>query len=66
MEIVLATHHLGLGGSESYLVTVAEQLQRLGHRVRLRAAQLGAGTAPARERGLRVEGRRRTSQSATP
>ena len=33
MEIVVSTYHLGLGGTESYTLTVAEQLQRLGHDV---------------------------------
>lgn len=52
MRLVLANNHLGIGGSESYLFTVAEQLERLGHEVSLYAAELGAGAEIARERGL--------------
>ena len=54
MKFVLATNHLGLGGSETYLITVAEQLDRLGHEVVLHAHEPGAGLAPALERGLSV------------
>jgi acetyltransferase-like isoleucine patch superfamily enzyme len=46
MEIVLATNGLvGIGGSETYLFSVAEHLQRLGHDVPVHAAGawLGAG-----------------------
>lgn len=52
MRLLLATNHLGLGGSESYLFTVAEQLQRLGHGTDLYAVERGAGSAVARERGI--------------
>lgn len=52
MKLILATNHLGLGGSESYLLTVAEQLDRLGHEVVLYAAETGPGAEVARERGL--------------
>lgn len=52
MNLVLGTNHLGLGGSESYLLTVAEQLDRLGHGVVLYAPEQGPGVALARERGL--------------
>lgn len=52
MKLILATNHLGLGGSESYLLTVAEQLDRLGHEVVLYAAETGAGAEVASERGL--------------
>ena len=45
MEIVIGTYHLGLGGSESYTLTVAEQLQRLGRDVTIFGVQHGpAGT----------------------
>lgn len=54
MNLVLATNHLGLGGSESYLITVAEQLDRLGHRVVLYSPEGGEAVAVARERGLAV------------
>ncbi|HEU5252377.1 MAG TPA: hypothetical protein VFU16_03500 [Solirubrobacterales bacterium] len=52
MRLLLATNHLGLGGSESYLFTVAEQLQRLGHGTELYAVERGAGVAAAQERGI--------------
>jgi len=52
LRLLLATNHLGLGGSESYLFTVAEQMQRLGHEVVLFAAERGGGVAVAHERGL--------------
>jgi len=55
VEIVFSTHHLAsLGGSETYLVTVAEQLERLGHAVTIHALELGEMADIARERGLRV------------
>jgi hypothetical protein len=52
VRLILANNHLGLGGSESYLLTVAEQLDRLGHEVGIYAAELGQGAEVARERGL--------------
>lgn len=52
MRLLLATNHLGLGGSESYLLTVAEQFQRLGHEVALFTAEEAAGAAVARDRGV--------------
>ena len=55
MEIVLATSGLvGIGGSETYLLTVAEQLQRLGHEVTVHADEGGAMSEYMRSRGLRV------------
>jgi hypothetical protein len=54
MRLVLATNHLGLGGSESYLLTVAEQLDRLGHEVTIFTPEPGGGVAVALERGLSV------------
>lgn len=56
MKLLLATNHLGLGGSESYLLTVAEQFDRLGHKVTIYAAEPGPGVAMAEERGLPVVG----------
>lgn len=56
MKLILATNHLGLGGSESYLLTVAEQLDRLGHEVVIYAAERGLGVEVALERGLTVIG----------
>ncbi|HWJ42790.1 MAG TPA: hypothetical protein VNR67_05090 [Solirubrobacterales bacterium] len=52
MRLILATNHLGLGGSESYLLTVAEQLERLGHEATVYGADPGPGTAVAEERGI--------------
>ncbi len=54
MRLVLATNHLGLGGSESYLLTVAEELDRLGHQVVIYTCEAGAGAAVARGRGIEV------------
>ena len=61
MRLVLATNHLGLGGSESYLLTVAEQLQRLGHDVHLFSLEVGRGAEVARERGIEL-----VSEAALP
>ncbi len=55
MRIVFATEHLaGLGGSETYLLTVAEQLERMGHEVVVWAIEQGRSSEIARERGLVV------------
>jgi hypothetical protein len=54
VNLVLATNQLTLGGSESYLITVAEQLDRLGHGVFLYSPEGGEAVAVARERGLAV------------
>ncbi len=54
MRLLLATNHLGLGGSESYLLTVAEQFDRLGHEATIFAPGLGNGVQAAIERGLTV------------
>jgi hypothetical protein len=55
MRVVLAMEHLTLGGIETYAVTVAEQLERLGHQATIHAADT---RAEARElvasRGLRL------------
>ncbi|HEU5142529.1 MAG TPA: hypothetical protein VFU04_05165 [Solirubrobacterales bacterium] len=56
MRLLLANNHLGLGGSESYLLTVAEQLDRLGHEVSIYAAERGLGTEVALDRGLGLIG----------
>jgi hypothetical protein len=52
VRLLLATNQLGLGGSESYLLTVAEHLQRLGHDVVVYAAERGRGFEVAAERGI--------------
>ncbi len=54
MDLVLGTHALSLGGSETYLITLAEQLQRLGHRVAVVAVSLEQGAVVARRRGVEV------------
>ncbi len=55
MELVLGTHHLvTFGGGETYLLTVAEQLQRLGHEVTLYALEQGDMAQRGRDRGMRV------------
>ena len=55
MVLLLSTHHFSsLGGTETYLVTVAEQLERLGHEVTIHAVELGEMADVARSRGLRV------------
>jgi hypothetical protein len=52
MRLLLANNQLGLGGSESYLLTVGEQLDRLGHEVFIYAVERGAGAEVVLERGL--------------
>lgn len=54
MRLLLATNHLGLGGSESYLLTVAEQLDRLGHDVVLYTPEPDRGVDVASERAIAV------------
>ncbi len=54
MKLLLATNQLGLGGSESYLLTVAEYLDRFGHEVTIYTPEGGEGQAVARERNLGV------------
>ncbi len=54
MRIVAAAYSLaGAGGSETYLVTVADYLQRLGHDVWLYAPELGRSSDAAGALGLR-------------
>jgi hypothetical protein len=58
MEIVLATHKLSdPGGAQTYALTLAEQLARLGHSVTLYAREVGAVADMATERALRVTAR---------
>jgi hypothetical protein len=54
VRLLLATNHLGLGGSESYLLTVAEQLERLGHETVIFTLEQGAGAEVALGRNLTV------------
>lgn len=57
MRVLCSTAGLvGHGGSESYLVTVGDHLQRLGHDVWLHALELGPAAEDARRLGLRVTG----------
>lgn len=55
MELIVATHQLAApGGPQTYALTVAEHLARLGHSVTLYAREIGAMAALARERCLDV------------
>lgn len=54
MKLLLATNHLGLGGSESYLLTVAEQLDRLGHEAVIYTPEPEGGVEAANDRGIAV------------
>jgi hypothetical protein len=55
VEIVLSALNLGPpGGVQSYLLTVAPHLERLGHQVTLFSPELGTMAEVARSRGLRV------------
>ncbi len=53
MAIEAFTH---VGGTETYVLTVAEQLQRLGHQVRIHAQRLGDMAMLAHDRGVDVVG----------
>lgn len=55
MRILLATAGFSHpGGSEMYVLVVAEQLERLGHDVVIRSAERGPMAEEAQRRGLRV------------
>lgn len=55
MEIVLGTLEFGaIGGAASYLMTVAGQLQLLGHEVTISTQEAGDLARSAEQRGLRV------------
>lgn len=55
MRLVVATEKLAdTGGAQTYALTVAEHLARLGHDVTLYARELGMMAELARERALRV------------
>ena len=57
MEIVIGQLHLGaVGGAETYVLTVAEQLQGLGHGVTVFSLELGQSAALGLERGLEIRG----------
>jgi hypothetical protein len=55
VHVVLATQHLAdVGGSETYLYTVADNLVRLGHEVTVHAQHLGAMAEQVRAVGAAV------------
>jgi hypothetical protein len=55
MRILIGTHQLSwIGGADTYTVTAAEHLQRLGHDVSIFAGELGEMTEAARRSGLVV------------
>ena len=55
MRIVIAQRSLaGLGGSETFVLTLAEHFARLGHEVVVHAQQVGLATALATERAIAV------------
>ena len=55
MQLVLSTYSLAaLGGSETYLLTLAGELERLGDDVTIHAKELGEMAAVAEERGHEV------------
>jgi hypothetical protein len=55
VRLLLATHQLGRGGSESYLIAVASELQRLGHVVTVQAVVTGPAAERLRALGVTVE-----------
>ena len=57
MRVVLGTHSFrNVAGSETYLLTVAEHLQRLGHEVTIHAVETGPVSDLAVARGIPVAG----------
>jgi hypothetical protein len=52
VRIVVTVHDLHLGGTQTYALTVAEQLQRLGHETTIHTAQGGPLAEVARRRGI--------------
>ena len=54
MRVLLALNALGIGGTETYVFTVAEHLDRLGHEPVIYSPEPGAGMEVARQRGLTV------------
>lgn len=56
MRVLLALNALGIGGTETYVFTVAEHLDRLAHQPTVYSPEPGRGVEVARERGLTVVG----------
>jgi hypothetical protein len=54
MRFVLALNSLGIGGTESYILTVAEYLDRLGHDAVVYTPEPGRGVEVANEQGTEV------------
>jgi hypothetical protein len=55
MRFLLTTHGYDrVGGTETYVLTVAEHIQRLGHQVRIYATRCGAMADLTRSRGVEV------------
>jgi hypothetical protein len=55
MKVLVAMQRFQyVGGTETYVLTVAEQLQRLGHQVAIYAAELGDMALLARDRAVDV------------
>lgn len=55
MRLALTIHSLeGLGGTETYVSTIGDALQRNGHEVWIYAPELGRGSDLAEEMGLRI------------
>jgi hypothetical protein len=55
VKLVFSAFRMGaVGGSETYVLTVAEHLQALGHDVTVHATEMGEAADLARERGLPV------------
>ncbi len=64
MRILLSFESFaGFGGTESYNLTVATELDRLGHEVRIYSPNLGAMAEHARTQGINVVGRRELPRS---
>ena len=57
MKILLALNALGIGGTETYVLTVAEHLDRLAHEPVIYSPEPGRGVEIAREKGLTVIGK---------
>ena len=65
MKVLVALQKFAhIGGTETYVLTVAEQLQRLGHQVGIYAQHLGDMAMLARDRGGRRGRRPRRARRA--